>query len=100
MGVRQKKAFKEMKAVMASDVLCAFPNHNLPCNSHTDASDYQVGVVIVQNGKVVTCWSKKLNAAQKNYSVMEKEMLAVVLCLKEFHSMLVSQYTLITKIQP
>ena len=83
-----QKAFDEIKSIIAAEVLLAYPNPNLPFEIYTDASDYQLGAVITQQGKVVANWSRKLNAAQKNYSTMEKEMLAVVLCFKEFRSML------------
>ncbi len=87
-GHQSKKAVEEMKALMAAEILCAYPDHNKPFNKYTNASNYQLGACIMQNNHPVAYYSRKLNHAQRNNATIDKELLYVVATLREFQSML------------
>jgi hypothetical protein len=79
-----QQAFDKMRLLMAADALAAYPDHNKRFNVYTDASDFQLGACIIQEGRPVVYFLCKLTKSQQNYTTMEKEMLSIVATLKEF----------------
>ncbi len=47
------QAFKDMKKMLAADVLMAYPNHITPFCIYTDASNYQMEAIIHCVGAVI-----------------------------------------------
>jgi transposase InsO family protein len=86
-----QKNFDAIKRVIGREVLLAYPDFNAPFQIHTDACKTQIGAVISQNGKPIAFYSRKMNSAQQNYTVTEKELLSIVATLKEFRNILLGQ---------
>ena len=75
---KHQEAFDKIKQAITDDVMLSFPDFNKPFEIHTDASEYQLGSVIMQDRKPIAFYSRKLNSAQKNYTTGEREMLSIV----------------------
>ena len=88
---KHQNAFDEMKRVITRETLLAYPNFNEAFDIHTDASHYQLGACISQNGKPIAFYSRKLNPAQTRYTTTERELLSIVEVLKEFRNILLGQ---------
>ncbi len=79
-----QKVLAKMCLLMAAHALAAYPDHNKLFGVYTDASDFQLGTCIIQEGRPVAYFSCKLTKSQQNYTTMEKEMLSIVTTLEEF----------------
>ena len=76
---------------MTTDCVLAFPDHKKPFVVESDASDCQLGAVIKQGGWVVAYYSQELILAQKNFTLIKKELLSVVEMLCTFCMMLLGE---------
>ena len=82
-GAEQQQAFDRIKKVISRETLLAFPDFNKEFHIYTDASDYQLGAVIIPDNKLLAFYSRKLNGAQKRYTTGKQELLSIVETLKE-----------------
>ncbi|CAM8993679.1 unnamed protein product [Rhodiola kirilowii] len=87
-----REAFNKLKQALTSTPIICAPDWAQPFEIMCDASDYAVGAVLGQRTfkKPVAIYyaSRTLDAAQRNYSTTEKELLAIVFALEKFRSYL------------
>nr|XP_016488540.1 PREDICTED: uncharacterized protein LOC107808515 [Nicotiana tabacum] len=76
-----QKAFEGPKAAVTEESVLALPNFANTFEVHTDASDFAIGSVLMQDKHPIAFESCKLNETERRYMVQEKEMIAIVHCL-------------------
>ena len=81
-------AYTQLKTALTEAPVLAYPDAQQPFIVDTDASNVGVGAVLSQQGedgeRAVAYFSRALNKAEKNYCVTRRELLAVVLALRQF----------------
>lgn len=86
------RAFNELKTLLMSSEVLAFPDFDQPFNLTTDASNYAIGAVLSQDftgtDRPIAFISRSLKKAEENYATNEKEMLAIVWALDNLRSYL------------
>ena len=84
--------------------ILAFPNFSTaasPFVVYTDASSIGIGAVLEKNSHVIAYASRALTKSEKQYSVIQRECLALVYALKQFrHYLLGRSFTLVTDHAP
>ncbi|GJP54478.1 hypothetical protein CLOM_g13561, partial [Closterium sp. NIES-68] len=81
-GEKQQAAFDQLKIVLTSPPVLRISDPDHPYKVITDARDITIGAVLLQDIgdglQPVAYESQKLQGAEKNYTVHDKEMLAIV----------------------
>ena len=91
----KQDAFNKIKRVVACDTLLIYKYFNETSKIHTDASAFQLWAVISHKGKPIAFYSWKLDEAQQQYTVTERDIPSIVETLKEYITTLLVQKLII-----
>ncbi|KAE9260206.1 hypothetical protein PR003_g34467, partial [Phytophthora rubi] len=91
-----QQAFEAIKSSLQSAPILALPDEDRPFSMVCDASDFAIGCALLQvdaegRERVVCFQSRQLKAAEKNYPVHDKELLAIKYALVKFRVHLLGQ---------
>ena len=86
-GDAQQRAFEELKSKLSTAPVLVIPDCKKTMFVQTDASDVGLGAVLLQEHKgilhPVRFLSRKLKEAERHYSTIEKEGLAIVWAIQK-----------------
>jgi len=89
MGSLQERAFREIKQVLCKEPILKLPNLNREFILQTNASNLSLGACLLQDHDgvkhLVLYASRKLLSREQNYSVGEREALAIIWAVAKFH---------------
>ncbi|KAL5469538.1 hypothetical protein EMCRGX_G030807 [Ephydatia muelleri] len=101
---KSKESFQRLKACLTEAPVLAYPwfvKHASAMVLQTDASSVGLGAVLEQDQRVVGYASRTLTKAEANYSVIQRESLAIVWAMKQFrHYLLGRTFQLMTDHAP
>ena len=90
-----QRVFEKLKRAISEEPVLALPNHTKPFEVQTDASNFAIGGVLMQEGHPIVFESRKLNDTERCYTVQENEMTAIIHCLRVWpHYFLGSHFTI------
>ncbi|GKA72403.1 putative reverse transcriptase domain-containing protein [Tanacetum coccineum] len=81
-GEEQKRAFQTLKDKLCNAHVLALPDGPEDFVVYCDASGLGLGCVLIQRGKVIAYVSRQLKIHEKNYTIHDLELGAVVFALK------------------
>ena len=84
----EQDTFNKNEWILAHDTLLTYPDFNKKFNIYTDASGFQLVVVIIQKDKSIAFYSRKITDSQKWYTVTDRKPISIVETLKKFRAIL------------
>jgi hypothetical protein len=84
----QTHIVEEIKDEIKKGAVLRFPDFKKKFILETDASNIGIGAVLYQEHGVIGYYSKKLNDTEKNYSIVEKELYAILKSLDFFRDII------------
>jgi len=79
-----QSAFEKLKELLCTAPLLQVPDFSKPFTMVVDASVVGMGGALLQDEKVVAYESQKFSSTEANYQTTERELLALVQCLKKW----------------
>nr|GEY00990.1 DNA-directed DNA polymerase [Tanacetum cinerariifolium] len=93
------KAFQTLKRKLSEAPILIAPDWDMPFELMCNASDFAIGAVIGQRQdkhfRPIYYASKTMTEAESNYTITEKEMLAVVYAFEKFRSYLIMNKSIV-----
>ena len=80
---------------MTEEPVLALPDHTKVFEVHTDALDFTIRGVLMQERHLIVFERRKLNDTEKCYTMQEKEMTAIVHCLRTWRHYLLGSHFLV-----
>ncbi len=91
-GPEQQNGFETLKVKLTSAPVLILPDYTKEFILCTDASDIGLGGILMQEGngkpQPIAYVSTLYTSAERNYSITERETLAVIYCLERFRDMI------------
>nr|XP_034919250.1 uncharacterized protein LOC118052388 [Populus alba] len=88
-GSDADQAFEELKRAVSTPPVLALPDFNQSFVIECDASGRGLGVVLMQEGRPISYFSKSLKGRELSLSTYEKEFLALVTAVQKMEALLI-----------